>query len=302
MIQIELAKKTKCGITRIMENLKMRFALLFYVFLFCSPCFAENAEKAILVEPEAVSKKENFTWNKWETKNFIVLSIEKDHGLYLKREIESVKEAHADRWGLKNYDLNAKCKLICVPDADMLKRFFGVDSPRAETRKDSSGKVSASAIWIDLKSFQDLPSLVALICASDGSFGDNKLSVQRGTSLLSLPSEKVKSELAQAGVVDFSQISSLSSEKWFDLPSKERASFDRKSAMVCLMLRKEFGEERFLKFLLGPQDQESIQNVYRFKNASEFNGTLNRYSENISKDIGEGTTPDSYVTVKGAKK
>ena len=42
MIQIELAKKTKCGITRIMENLKMRFALLFYVFLFCSPCFAEN--------------------------------------------------------------------------------------------------------------------------------------------------------------------------------------------------------------------------------------------------------------------
>ena len=61
-------------------------------------------------------------------------------------------------------------------------------------------------------------------------------------------------------------------------------------------------KERFLKFLLGPQDQESIQNVYRFKNASEFNGTLNRYSENISKDIGEGTTPDSYVTVKGAKK
>ena len=42
MIQIELAKKTKCGITRIMENLKMRFALLFYVFLLCSPCFAEN--------------------------------------------------------------------------------------------------------------------------------------------------------------------------------------------------------------------------------------------------------------------
>lgn len=302
MIQIELPKKTECGITRTMEDLKMRFALLFSVFLFCSPCFAEDAVRAILVEPEAVSKKENFTWNKWETQNFIVLSIEKDHGLSLKRGIESVKEAHADKWGLKNSDLNTKCKVICVRDAEMLKRFFGIDSPRAETRSDISGKVSTSAIWIDFKSSQELPSLVAFVCASDGSFGDNKLYVQRGISLLSLPSEKVKSELAQAGVVDFSEISSLSSENWFALPFQERASFDRKSAMVCLMLRKEFGEERFLKFLLGPQDQESIQNVYGFKDASEFNRTLNRYSENISKDIGKGTTPDSYVTVKGAKK
>jgi hypothetical protein len=68
------------------------------------------------------------------------------------------------------------------------------------------------------------------------------------------------------------------------------------------MLRKEFGEQMFLDFLSGSQDQDSIRSVYGFKDVSEFNNTLNRYSENIGRDIGRGATPDSYVTVKGAIK
>lgn len=280
----------------------MRFALLFSAVFFCLPCAADDAVRAILLDPEVVSKKENFTWNKWETDNFIILSIEKAEGLSIKRMIESLKNDHAQRWGLEKNNLNAKCKVMCVRDSEMLKRFFGVDSPRAETRRDNSGKIVTSAIWIDFKRVQELPSLVAFICASDGSFGDNKLFVQRGVSLLSLPPKRVKSELAQSGNLEFSDISSLTSEKWFALSPQERATFDRKSALVCLMLRKEFGEQRFLEFLRGEQDQDSIRSVYGFKDVSEFNNTLNRYCENISKDIGAGATPDSYVTVKGAKK
>lgn len=280
----------------------MRLAFLFSFLVLCSPCFAEDAVRAILIEPEVVSQKENFTWNKWETENFIILSIEKDHGLSLKRCVESVKDECSERWGLEKTGLKAKCKVVCVRDQEMLKRFFGVDSPRAETRRDSSGKISTSAIWLDFKRIQELPSLVMFICASDGSFGGNKFYVQRGMSLLSLPSERLKSELAQSGKLDFAEVSSCNSDKWFSMPSQDRSSFDRKSALVCLMLRKEFGEERFLKFLLGEQNQDSVQSVYGFRDAAEFNGTLNRYSENLSKDIGEGITPDSYVTVKGAKK
>ena len=278
----------------------MRFTFLFAALALCVPCFAEEAVRAILIEPEVVSKKENFTWNKWETDNFIILSIEKDHGLSLKRSIESIKDEHSERWGLAKSNLNAKCKLICVRDAEMLKKFFGVDSPRAEIRKDESGKISTSAIWLDSKSIQELPSLVAFICASDGSLGANRLYIQRGISLLSLPPEKVKSELSQAGTVNFSEISSCSSDKWFGLPPQERS--DRKSALVCLMLRKEFGQERFLSFLYSAQNQEAIGGVYGFKDASEFNSTLNRYSENIGRDIGKGATPDSYITIKGARK
>jgi hypothetical protein len=280
----------------------MRLALLFSFLVLCSPCVAEDAVRAILIEPEAVSQKENFTWNKWETENFIIMSIEKDQGLSLKGSVESLKDEHSERWGLERAGLKAKCKVVCVRDAEMLKRFFGVDSPRAETRRDSSGKILTSAIWVDFKRIQELPSLVAFICVSDGSLGDNRLYVQRGISLLSLPSERVKSELKQSGKLDFAEVSSLSSEKWFDLSSQDRALFDRRSALICLMLRKEFGEERFLKFLLGTQDQNSVRSVYGFRDAAEFNSTLNRYSENLSKDIGEGITPDSYVTVKGAKK
>lgn len=280
----------------------MRFAFLFSFLVFCLPCAAEDAVRAVLIEPEEVSQKENFTWNKWETENFIILSIEKDQGLSLKGIVESLKDQHSERWGLEKTGLKAKCKVVCVRDADMLKRFFGVDSPRAETRRDDSGKISTSAIWLDFKRMQELPSLVAFICASDDSLGDNKFYVQRGISLLSLPSERVKSELVQSTKLNFPEVSSFNSEKWIALTPQDRALFDRKSALVCLMLRKEFGEERFLKFLRGAQDQDSIRSVYGFKDMSEFNGTLNRYSENLSKDIGEGITPDSYVTVKGAKK
>jgi hypothetical protein len=280
----------------------MRFTSLFVALALYSPCFAEEALRAILIEPEVVSQKENFTWNKWETDNFIVLSIEKDHGLSLKRSVESIKDAHSERWGLAKSDLNSKCKLICVRDAEMLKRFFGVDSPRAEIRKDGSGKISTSAIWLDFNSVQELPSLVAFICASDGHLGENRLYIQRGISLLSLPPEKVKSELSQAGAVDFSEISSCGYDKWYGLSPKERSAFDRKSALVCLMLRKEFGQERFLSFLSSAQNQEAMAGVYGFKDASEFNSTLNRYSENIGGDIGKGATPDSYITIKGARK
>lgn len=280
----------------------MKFTPLFYFLVLFSPCLAEDAVRAILVEPEVVSNKENFTWNKWETENFIILSIEKDHGLSLKTSMESLKDEHSKRWGLEKTNLKAKCKVLCVRDAEMLKRFFGVDSPRAEIRRDSSGKITTSAIWLDFKRIEELPSLVAFICVSDGSLGNNRMYVQRGISLLSLPSERVKSELAQSGNLDFDEVSSCSSENWFSMTPKDKASFDRKSALVCLMLRKEFGEERFLKFLAGKQDQDSIRSVYGFKDTSEFNSTLNRYFENLSKDIGEGITPDSYVTVKGAKK
>lgn len=280
----------------------MKLALILFGLIFCVPCFAEKVEKAILIEPETVSEKEKFTWNKWETENFIILSIDKDHGLSLKSSIESIKDAHAERWGINKSNLSAKCKLICVRDPEMLERFFGVESPRAETRKDIYGKTSVSAIWIDFDRIQQLPSLVAMICSSDGSAGDNNLYVQRGISLLSLPAKMIKSELSQSSMVDFSEVLSFSSEKWFSLSPQERSALDRKAALICLMLRKEFGQEKFLNFLSSSQDQDAIIKIYGFRDLSEFNSTLNRYSQNISNDIIEGKTPDSYVTVKEAKK
>jgi hypothetical protein len=82
----------------------------------------------------------------------------------------------------------------------------------------------------------------------------------------------------------------------------EKALFDRNSALVCLMLRKEFGEQKFIQFLSSNQDEDSIKMIYGFKNLMEFDGTLGRYLENLKKDIGSGATPDSYLTVKGARK
>jgi len=279
----------------------MKILTFVFACLFCLSSLAEEqgAVKAILLDPEKVSEKEKFTWNKWETENFIVLSIDKEHGLEFRKKIESIKDSHFEKWGLKESKLKTKCKIICVRDSEMLKRFFGIESPRAESKRGSSGSISTSAIWIDYKRSEELPSLVAFICSSES--GD-KWYVQRGVCLLSLPSERIKSELAQASALNFSEIFACDSEKWLGFSPEDRAIFDRKSAMVCLMLRREFGQERFLEFLSSEQDQNAIKTVYGFSDLPRFDETLNRYCRNLSADISRGITPDSYLKVQGAKK
>lgn len=299
-----IAEIRKYAMIRKPRRICMRFALFFSAFcLLQARSLAEDAFRAILPEAEAVSQKEEFTWNKWETDNFIILSIEKNQGLELKRALESARHSYFDKWGLERPDSSAKvkCKVMCVPDGEMLKRFFGIDHPRAEVRTEGSGLTCA--IWMDFKSLNQLPALVALICSSEEISGlHTRCFVRRGISMLSLPTEKVRSELPGAGGIKFIDISSCGSDKWNTMPANEKLSFDQKSALVCLFFRKEFGQEKFLKFLSSPQDEDSVLSIYGFRDSKELDDTLNRYFENLKRDIESGITPDSYLTVKGAEK
>jgi hypothetical protein len=283
------------------RRVRMRFYLLACLGLFCIPASAEDSFKAILPEAEMVSEKENFTWNKWETENFIILSIEKSHGLEIKRSVESMKDSYFARWGFEGRKPSGKCKLICVPDEETLKRFFGIDAPRAEARS-GSGNFPVCAIWVDFKRLDELPSLMSFVCSSEYfSSNKNRWFVQRGVSLLSLPVPKVKAEISGLEGLDFSEISSCDHEKWLLMSPQNRSLFDRRSALVCLMLRKEFGFDRFASFLLNEQGEKSVNSVYGFEDLEKFNATLRRYSENLTRDIESGSTPDSYVAVQGAK-
>lgn len=276
----------------------MRFVLVFYICFIGIFASAEDVTKAILNEPSTVAEKQSFTWNKWETDNFIILSIEKDQGLVLKRMVESIKDGHFSRWGMKSQEFPVKCKLVCVPDAEMLKKFFAIDLPKSEVRKNSSGDPTLYAIWIDFQRIDELPSLISSMCVSD----KNKMYVQRGLTLLSLPANKIASEISATSQVKFSDFSSCLSDKWLSMSSQDKSLLDRNSAIVCLMLRKEFGEQKFLRFLSSNQDEVAIKSIYGFKDLGELDVTLGRYLENLKKDIGSGATPDSYLTVEGAEK
>lgn len=250
-------------------------------------------------EAEAVSNKENFTWNKWETDNFIVLSIEKSHGIAIKKTLESIRKSHFEKWGANESEFSSKCKIICVPNPEILKRFFGIEKPRAEVRRDDSGKTAVCAVWFDFDRLSELPGLVASVSEE---MTNNKFYVKRAIVLLSSSVQKIKEDLSRASYFDVGDLIACGQEKWSKMSPEERSLFDKNSALLCLMLRKEFGREYFSEFLRSPQDKSSIVSVYGFKDLDEFNGVLSRYIENLTKDISTGRVPDSYLLIRGANK
>jgi hypothetical protein len=254
----------------------MRY-LVFFVFFFS--CCVAMCEQPV---PVPVYEKDNLAWNKWDTRNFTVLSIDEKQGESLKNEIESLKSSLSLGWGFQDEEFPERCKLMCVSDAAMLKRLFGLDSPRC----DAAG--TSRSIWIDRDRLDLLPSLVAAACLSEKS-----PLVKNGVSFLNLPLSELREGISKAGDISISEM--LDSGRWSSAQSDARSSMERKSAVVCLMLRRELGRERFVRFLEGAQDGSSIMGLYGFGDLGKFDRTASRYSKNISEDVEKGIVPDKYL-------
>jgi hypothetical protein len=269
-------------------------------FLFVASLFlgtvalAENPPVHAIL-PNGIPGDSELVWNKWDTKNFIILSLDKSQGLDLKWDADKIMSETLSRWGVEG-GLSSPCKIVCVTNRETLKKLFGIDAPQSEVRRDADGKISVNAIWLDYQSLSELPTLISssYLSASDLSFF-----VQRGVSRLGAPAAKIKSEVSGLGEFSSKDVFSLSREKWLSMNPDARESFDRKSELVCLLLRKEMGKQRFSEFLrAGKQDEQSLRSVYGFDGFDEFDSTLNRYSENLTKDASEGILPEEYLTVR----
>ena len=92
----------------------------------------------------------DLVWNKWDTENFVVLSISEQQGIYLKDNIENTKNSLLKSWGMKDFDFSTKCKLVCVSDKEMLDKLFKKQDFHMEVRKNPDGKIEASVIWFYL--------------------------------------------------------------------------------------------------------------------------------------------------------
>lgn len=245
------------------------FTFVLFAFLASFlPSFAENIESV----PGATKATEGMVWNKWETDNFVILSINYDFGNSLRSSIEGFKSDLCRRIGLEDSTLPVKCKIVCVSDRQMLKRFFSIDEPAFEVRLGNSGLVSEMAIWIHEGS--DLDSLVASVCLH----GKPEFLVQGISGLLS-GSEKVSSMIKSSN----SSVEFL----WDDEVAKPSESL-----AVCLFVRREFGRVAFLKLFEGI----SADVVCGFSERISFEKTFARYLENLKRDLKSGKTPETYLS------
>jgi hypothetical protein len=241
------------------------------------------------------SADSDFVWNKWDTKNFIVLSIDKSQGLFLKRYVEDVKISFQERWGLKKYDFSTQCKILCVPDNKFLFKFFNIEQSHAEVKKNSEGLFS-SAIWVSYEEIDKIDYLISSVCLDVYS---SKFFVKRGIIKLENKSiESLKNSLSNFNEININEVLETDENKWLSLSSDQKEKFDNAAAVLCLLLRREFGIDKFSLFVNSKQEADDIVSIYGFSDLESFSKTLNRYAKNLSEDIKSGRTPNKYLILK----
>lgn len=262
--------------------------LLLFLSLIFSTIHA-FADDSINLDKVSIQSSD-FVWNKWDTDNFIILSIDKSQGLKIKNSIEKIKSNFEKKWGIKQSEFAIPCKVLCVNNSELLNRFFSISESKSEVRKDNEGNILVSAIWLDFDS--SISHLVADVCLENSS---NNLFLKRGITRLEQPIDLVKFDLSQSIDADVAELIAVSEKDWIDFSIQEKDKFDRESAFLCLMLRKEFGINKFSLFVNSMQDENSLLKIYKFSNSEDLSKTLNRYSKNLSNDISKNLTPDYYL-------
>lgn len=254
---------------------------------------------------------EGLVWNKWETENFIILSIDPEQGWYLVQNVELIKSWLLSRWNLPDVNFSVKCKIVATPDAATLKKLFNFDQPYGEVKRDTQGRIASSSVWISfnsrpldslLSSSLTLPVLYEVRGQTQAQFG---FWVFRGMNIMNRPTPEIRDMLSrldqQKKVFSVKDILGMNEAGWLALKPEERPIFDRESAALMLLLRKEMGEFNLLQFLFSPGNEAAIRDKLGYANIAELDGALKRFMTFLAIDIRSNRTPDDYLMIMNAK-
>lgn len=265
------------------EKFMKLFYFLFFVLLSSFACAQEavpfpNQTKASA--PEIPEDLRGLVWNKWNTKNFIIISIDKDQGLYLKNNIEKTKTWLITRWGLDDFDFTGDCKIVCVSNKELLKRIFKLENSKFEIRKNKDGKIQLSAIWFSLEDKNMPTAEIMKICLAEyGLANEIPDFCNQGMCFLSRDFEFIKNNILQ------------NKDSILDIEFSKSMT-DVQAGVVCLLMRKEYGQENFIEYL-----KKKNLSCYGFDNEEKFQNTLSRYCVNLLEDLKNNKTPKDYIKI-----
>lgn len=280
----------------------MLFAFLFTFSAFC--------QDEIIVPSDVVNVAKDdlkdLTWNRYTTENFTILSIDNAQGKWLYSNIENIKFWCLKRWGLSNFKFEKECRIMVVPNKDLLKKLFNITESKYEFRKNKDG-LEIIVVWLLVDSTEDLvdevPFVVTMCSLVEFNYKNNiknNLILMNGMSLLNQSISSIK-KIKNKGVNLDNKILDLFSvdeDKLKKMNLEEKEDFNIKSLVLCLMLKKEFGENKFLKFMSSNKNKEdTIGFIYKFT-VDDFNNTYNRYYGDLFKELKENKVPDKYIDVK----
>lgn len=252
----------------------------------------------------------NMQWHRKQTQNFEIVAIDAAHAQQLSVYVENLKTWIYKRWGLNNVPFDKPCMIICVPSQAIFSEFFRKDSiePHIANSKNFDGADrSVYGIWIAADTSgrwltASLPEKIGRVCMmnyeSTYRIGLG-LWLQVGSATLNNDVGVIRSVLSRASSTTLSaeQLFAETQASYDAKTPEQKMEFRRCSTALCLLLRKEFGEQRFHSFLsqTAAQGSPAIQ-VYGFTSLSQLNASYIAYVNNLSYDLQQGVTPNSYLT------
>lgn len=259
-------------------------------------------------EISSVSKDDlrDLVWNRYTTENFTILSIDNAQGKWLNSNLENIKSWCLKRWGLNNIKFEKECRIMVVPNKDLFRKLFNITDSKYEIRKNKD-ELEIVVVWLLIDSTEDLvdevPYFVTMCSLVEYNFQNNlnnNLILMNGMSLLNKSIndiKKIKNESINPKV-EIIKLLSIDEDKFKKMNNEEKKDFNLKSLILCLMLKKEFGENKFLRFMSSNKNKEdSLGFVYKFT-PEDFNNTYNRYCRDLFKELKENKVPDKYIDVK----
>lgn len=274
------------------------------------PTEVKQEMKVSLTDPSIEGK----VWNRWTSKNFVVCSINNTQAQYLHQHLELVKGWALSRWGLYDIQFGSECRVIAVDDPVLYEKLFKIKESKIEIRRDESGKIKMTVMFLllDQPPSQTVPIPLTEVCMAEFQQKYNTNFgwwAHRGMSLLNGTMPQVKANvlalstpLSSNQPMYFSEGLFTMTKEAYDLETPERQKlFDQTSMAFCLLVRKEFGQNKFHWMLKKTENkgdgQVAIKEVLGFDSYADFDKTFKRYMTDLTKDIAQNKTPDSYLQI-----
>ena len=246
----------------------------------------------------------NIAWNRWTTQNFTILSIDPSQGEYLKDNVEFMKSWTLTRWGLQDIKFSRECRIFCAPNKEIMKKLFNIESSFAEVKN------NINYLWLilDGKPAEIVPSGLSIISLSEYEKVTNKNFgwwLHRGIPNINLTLSQIRNNMISIErVIQNNQemffsksIFTLTESDWKKLSENQKRLFDLESAAMCLLIRKEFGQNLFLEFMNSRYSERELNSILGFSGYAQFDITFKRYLVNLTADIRSNKTPDHYLQV-----
>jgi len=246
-------------------------------------------------------------WNRWQTENFVILSYDQKQGEYLSKNIEKMKGWVFARWGLPDVEFSGECKIACVPTKDLMKELYRLDHSAVFTKRKPDGGIESTTILLilDRSPASVIPIGLTEVCLNELCSRNIKIRfwAHRGMAVLNGTLSQIRQELGplENRSISSRRLFSMTEGEWRSLPKDQQRLFDQQAAATCLLLRKEFGQSKFLTFILTDNKEEDLKEIFGFSSEGNFDKALARYITNLSEDLNNGKTPDSYLQITASK-